>query len=279
MNELETVIERLLETTKERYGPAAVERLELALAPTSPLAPRDPWQKDAGFVFPGIPQTGWHDAGDLPIVERLELSWEVILSEMRGVVSSRQGFQNYVAMGGDQSVIPSEWKAFYFKQGPRDCSANLQRCPRTAQLVTSSPRVADNVFFSALNAGGAIAPHAAEWNCLLNVHLGLVVPDGCEIRVGSETRKWTQGKCLTFDASFEHEVRNRSDSTRFVLFLDVWHPDLTDVEIECLEAFREAARGNGLKRQAETGSAHRNELDGQVWWREYSNPSADSVPR
>lgn len=273
MDELEVVIEHLLWTAKQRYGSAAVERLESALAPTSTPAPRDVWQKDAGFVFPGLQQTGWHDAADLPIVADLERNWEVILDEMRSVVSSRQGFQNYVAMGSDQSVIPAEWKAFYFKQGPRDCNANMQRCPKTAELISRYPRVADNVFFSALNAGGSIAAHAAEWNCLLNIHLALIVPDGCEIRVGAETKKWTQGTCLVFDASFEHEVRNHSDSTRFVLFLDVWHPDLTDVEIECLSAFREAARGNGLQKQAETGFAQHKELDGQVWWRDYSDPS------
>ena len=37
-----------------------------------------------------------------------------------------------------------------------------------------------------------------------------------------------------FDDSFEHEVWNESDRHRYVLILDVWHPDLTPVEVWAL---------------------------------------------
>lgn len=268
MSNTEEIIEALLRTAKAQYGATAVERLELALAPTSPPSPRHPDQKDAGFVFPGIAQSAWLEPASVSVVEHVERNWEIILDEMWRVVSQRQGFQKYVAMGKDQSVIPSEWKAFYFKQGPLDCSANHAICPKTSQLIKRLPRVGENVFFSALNPGGIIKPHAAEWNLVVNVHLGLIVPNDCGIRVGSETRKWTPGKCLVFDASFEHEAWNRSDSTRFVLFLDVWHPDLTDTEVECLAKFDAAVFAEGRKRQAETAAAQRNRLDGQVWWQQ-----------
>jgi hypothetical protein len=39
-----------------------------------------------------------------------------------------------------------------------------------------------------------------------------------------------------FEDSFEHEVWNRSDSRRIILIADLWHPDLTDIEVRALTA-------------------------------------------
>lgn len=94
--------------------------------------------------------------------------------------------------------------------------------------------------FSAIRAGGRIAPHCGSWNCRLTVHLGLAGLDGCGIRVANEARFWSPGKCLLFDDSFEHEVWNRGGETRVVLLIDIWHPDLTDVEITLLKRLQEA---------------------------------------
>jgi aspartate beta-hydroxylase len=50
------------------------------------------------------------------------------------------------------------------------------------------------------------------------------------LRVGGETHAWREGRCVTFDDSFEHEAWNRSDRDRVVLILDSWNPDLSEVE-------------------------------------------------
>ena len=39
---------------------------------------------------------------------------------------------------------------------------------------------------------------------------------------------------MVFDDSFEHEAWHRGDETRIVLVFDVWHPDLTDKEVQFL---------------------------------------------
>ncbi|KAH8094082.1 aspartyl/asparaginyl beta-hydroxylase [Aureococcus anophagefferens] len=49
---------------------------------------------------------------------------------------------------------------------------------------------------------------------------------GCRIRVGADWRTWAEGRCLLFDDSFEHEVRNDTDRARVVLLLRFFHPDL-----------------------------------------------------
>ena len=47
----------------------------------------------------------------------------------------------------------------------------------------------------------------------------------CAIRVGERWARWTEGKCLVFDDSFEHAVVNETTEPRTVLLLRFWHPD------------------------------------------------------
>jgi aspartyl/asparaginyl beta-hydroxylase (cupin superfamily) len=84
------------------------------------------------------------------------------------------------------------------------------------------------------------------FNAILACHLGLVVPPRCEMRVHDEVRTWQEGKCLVFDDTYEHEVWNRSAVLRVILFTGTWHPDLTPIEIACLEAFFARAGELGL---------------------------------
>jgi len=93
----------------------------------------------------------------------------------------------------------------------------MNRCPRTTELLLRIPAL---VACAACGVGEAIIsvlaprthlrPHCASSNLRLTCHLPLVVPPplgSCTLRVGSETRAWTAGKCSVFDDSFEHEAR------------------------------------------------------------------------
>lgn len=62
---------------------------------------------------------------------------------------------------------------------------------------------------------------------MVNVHLGLLVPDGpglCAIRVGDQWRTWSEGQLLVLDETFQHEAWNLTDEPRVVLFLQVRRP-------------------------------------------------------
>ena len=114
-------------------------------------------------------------------------------------------------------------------------SHQFMQLPRTAALVESLPicRIdgrAPNVFFSILRPGSHIPPHTGVTNVRGVVHLPLIVPDGCEFRVGGETRSWVKGAALAFDDTIEHEAWNRSTQDRAVLIIDVWNPYLSDHE-------------------------------------------------
>ncbi|MGH7898892.1 MAG: aspartyl/asparaginyl beta-hydroxylase domain-containing protein, partial [Candidatus Binatia bacterium] len=60
--------------------------------------------------------------------------------------------------------------------------------------------------------------------------------------VGNETRSCRAGRCLVFDDSFEHGVRNGSAQICFVLVVDFWHPELSDLEVEALDEIMRVSR-------------------------------------
>ena len=62
-------------------------------------------------------------------------------------------------------------------------------------------------FFPRLEPGAHIPPHSGILNCRLICHLPLIVPPGCWLRVGNETREWEEGKLMIFDDSMEHEAK------------------------------------------------------------------------
>ena len=72
-------------------------------------------------------------------------------------------------------------------------------------------------------------------NFILTSHLGLQIPSESWIKVGDQTRQWEVGKLLTLDTSFQHSTGNPSDTDRYVLIIDFWHPDLNEAERAGLE--------------------------------------------
>jgi aspartate beta-hydroxylase len=93
-----------------------------------------------------------------------------------------------------------------------------------------------------MRAGTHIAAHCGPTNLRVRCHLGISVPAGdCAIRVGSETRRWAEGECLVFDDHFEHEAWNHTGQERIVLVVDLWHPDLSALEVRLLEGFHSYA--------------------------------------
>jgi len=50
------------------------------------------------------------------------------------------------------------------------------------------------------------------------------------MRVADQMHTWEEGKCIVFDDSFEHELWHNGTTSRVILVLDVWHPDLNDAQ-------------------------------------------------
>ena len=86
--------------------------------------------------------------------------------------------------------------------------------------------------YSVVDARAHLHPHFGVTNAQLKFHLGLIVPAGedgapcATLRVGNETRAWSEGGVLFFDDSWEHEVWSTCSSPRAVFQFVFGHPDL-----------------------------------------------------
>ena len=100
--------------------------------------------------------------------------------------------------------------------------------PKTLQALEAADVVRVDgrpveLFFSRLKPGTHIPPHFGIANNRLTLHLPLIVPGDCAIRVGSEMHSWREGELFAFDDSFEHEAWNRSSEDRVVLIFESHH--------------------------------------------------------
>ena len=263
-------LDEALRPLESQHGQAALVRVRhcldsyLGLAPPIPTAPG---QRPMFMTFPGLPAKSWHERADFPWMPELEHHAAAMREELQAVLVQDEGFRPFIEMpeghpGADywRGLNRSRaWDAFFFyKDGTREV-ANHARCPRTSAALEAAPLIrigehSPETLFSVLKPGAHIPAHTGVINVRLVVHLPLMVPPDCGIRVGEETRHWEEGKCLVFDDTYEHEAWNKSAATRVVLILDVWNPFLTPVEQEAMRLAIEALgafhRGHGGKAQS-----------------------------
>ncbi|MGA9422181.1 MAG: aspartyl/asparaginyl beta-hydroxylase domain-containing protein, partial [Rhodanobacteraceae bacterium] len=132
-----------------------------------------------------------------------------------------------------------DWSAVHLYQDAKATPA-LAQFPQTAHAVgaVDLARIDGTpmeVFFSRLRPGAHIPPHHGLTNTRVTVHLPLIVPEGCAIRVGRDLCHWREGTIIAFDDSFEHEAWNRSGADRVVLIFEAHHPDLSPPERAAIE--------------------------------------------
>ena len=226
---------------RERADPAGPDRLQHAVDML--VGERELFlQGPSAFYFPYLANRQFFEREEFGWVATLEAEAPAIKAELEAVLEEGADFQPYVEHDAnrpqrefhDLHGDPS-WTALYLWKDGQRVEANARRFPRTMAALDRVPMTkigakTPAVLFSKLTPGAHIPPHRGMLNCRLIGHLPLIVPEGCWLRVGNETRGWNEGKLLIFDDSFEHEAKNDSSDTRIILIFDLWRPELSDGE-------------------------------------------------
>ena len=199
-------------------------------------------QQPSVFYYPYLAQRQFFERDEFDWVEELESATADIRDELLALVESDADFRPYVENDPDRperdfhglNENPS-WTALYLWRDSKIVEENAKRCPKTMAALEKVPLTAIGsrtpaVLFSRLEPGAHIPPHTGMLNCRIICHLPLIVPKGCWLRVGNETREWEEGKLLIFDDSFEHEAKNPADTLRIILLFDIWRPELSEEE-------------------------------------------------
>jgi aspartate beta-hydroxylase len=205
-------------------------------------------QQPKYFYFPELPNIQYAERDQFPWMDRVEAATDAIRAELLKVLEedsafSDTGFTPYIEAEpnrpsfNDNSMIGNpDWSAFYLWKAGAPVRENIARCPSVMEALAEAPLCTipgrtPSIHFSLLRPGMHIKPHHGFMNARYVCHLPLIVPDGCAMRVGSDTREWVEGRACLFDDSIEHEAWNRNpDKLRVVLIFDVWRPELSAEE-------------------------------------------------
>jgi aspartyl/asparaginyl beta-hydroxylase (cupin superfamily) len=201
--------------------------------------PQDPLQRPR-FYIPGLPARPWHDASAFSWIAGFEDNHQAVRAELASFLAQQQiTFRNYVGPILHETADVGDWHVLYLDYRGNPWPEHIKMFPRLMALVDAVPRRTGTVFVSRLTPGTHIPAHCGATNTQLTCHFGIEVPDGVEVRVARETRSQTAGRCAVFDDSFEHEVWNRGTESRYNVFLQFWHPDLSDDEIAAIRKLEE----------------------------------------
>lgn len=196
------------------------------------------------LTVPELPSEPFLEREEFSWLEQLEIATAMIRDEVLTLIElhGNDHFVPYVANAPGTALNQwrdldhnPDWSAlFLWKHGERD-DANCAKLPQTVELLERLPLLqltgrAPNAFLSCLSARTRIPPHNGVTNARVTIHLPLIIPADCGLRVGPETREWRIGRALAFDDTIEHEAWNNSAEPRVILIIDCWNPRLDPAE-------------------------------------------------
>lgn len=213
-------------------------------------------QQPTALYFPELANRQFFERDEFDWIPEFEAQTAAIGEELLGVLGDEgRAFEPYVKRDTrrppgfmDEMVDDPSWGAYYLWKGGAVVTEAVARCPRTLAALeklplSKAPGRTPSVLFSLLRPHSRIPPHTGQLNTRLICHLPLIVPPGCALRVGSETRPWVEGRTLIFDDSIEHEAWNDSDRLRVVLLFEIWRPELTQAERSVVSAMLSSVAG------------------------------------
>jgi beta-hydroxylase len=189
------------------------------------------------------------DPKQFEFVAKLEAHWEAIRDEYAALPS--QSFDPWV----QRQMHGGGWTVFGLYALGQPIGAACAVCPNTARVLQEVPGLS-MAGFSRLAPHTHVKPHVGWAASVYRMHLALVVPPGCRLRVATETRTWQEGRCLVFDDTVEHEAWNESDLPRGVLLVDFLRPGITgsvadhvpeEVQQYAAQLFKAKAKPNKLE--------------------------------
>lgn len=119
------------------------------------------------------------------------------------------------------------WRAIHLKKAGVIDELQVQYFPKTIELIRDEQ--IHNAIFSILDPGVEIPPHVGYYKGYLRYHMGIVIPnnstnktdDKAYIICGGKKYIWKEGEGVLFDDMYLHHVKNPTNHTRVVLYLDV----------------------------------------------------------
>ena len=137
---------------------------------------------------------------------------------------------------------PLGWRTMpIYYRGERQASFPAEECPQTMGALGKLRLAGETVAFQRQSPGTGLPRHVDPCSWVVACHVGMVCPTGEEggetpyISVAGEKYHWREGEVMVFDPSFKHETFNPTSQDRIILNIDLFHPELTDLECRVIQ--------------------------------------------
>ena len=210
-------------------------------------------QEPTHYRYPGLADIEFFDAHFTAFKQRLRTLYPAIRAEFEALAQNHAArMRPYVEFAPGQPVgqwqalnNSAQWSALHLVRYGEVDPVNAVACPQTMAAFAAAgqpdiPGLAPNIMFSLLAPHTSIPAHHGVANFRAVLHLPLIVPPGCQFRVGADTRTWIEGEPWVFDDTIEHEAWNRSSALRVVLIADLWRPELDPTDQQIVRDFIDA---------------------------------------
>lgn len=199
-------------------------------------------QDPRAFYYPDLPAQQFYETDAFDWTHKLLAAETQIRDEFSALLQSPDLFTPYIHATGNAPVNRNhplldnpDWSAVHLVRNGVVDDVVASMMPSVLPALEGAPLEeidgrGPTVLVSRLAAGAKIAPHTGYLNTRLTCHLPLIIPDGCALRCGNETRHWKRGEMLIFNDSIHHEAWNNSSEGRYVIIFFVWRPELDIAE-------------------------------------------------
>lgn len=168
----------------------------------------------------------FYSPDDFPELNVLKNNWQVIFREIQDYESE------YGSISGINTLSPpglsstNAWNNIYLENFLWQFHVNRKHFPETCKVLAQIPGCTLAVI-TVLSPQGSIEPHYGDTNAVIRCHLGLQIPapyPACGIRVGNQEQGWKNGELTVFSEAHYHHVWNRTNEKRYLLVVDIVHP-------------------------------------------------------
>jgi aspartyl/asparaginyl beta-hydroxylase (cupin superfamily) len=191
------------------------------------------------FVYiDGLTAREFWDPTEYAWCQELKSKYQAIRDEFFSVVGSKAYEDEFEAIDGDTYNIQecTHWTRIDLME---DGNWLHMVFPVTAQAVHDAKVPAMRVRFAILPPNDSTSRHTDLNNFVLTSQLAIDIPysgeNKCRLEVGDSEKQLLNGEMLLFDSTIYHKAVNDADKLRVVLLIDVWHPELSEVERQALQ--------------------------------------------
>lgn len=171
----------------------------------------------------------FYDNAQFPWVQQWEADFPEIRSEIERLIAEHR---RLLVPYFNETLASSKeaWKTMVFFFWGKRNNELMDASPLLEKKLVQIPGFI-SAAVSKLEAGAEIDWHPGDTSGVVRCHLPIHVPGTlpeCGFQVREEQRSWVEGQFLLFCDAHRHRAFNHTKEDRFVLIIDVIHPDFQE---------------------------------------------------